>query len=200
MTNTILTRSVSLIMAVVLIISAAIAVLRMDIYWTAVAIWAIALISTPNILRRVIPHNSVHWFIILTFSPYLVSFVTDPSGDGLLPLGSGTYWLFSGLSIFMLCLATVGYIARYSRMKLNLKFAMVIVYILFVSTYILQGPVYYYSDELLAMDILPGNDTLMTNIMLASFFGFFLTVLQFHVLKKSSLVEEHDIRKETRSA
>ncbi|MCE5296195.1 MAG: hypothetical protein LLG16_03715 [Euryarchaeota archaeon] len=182
----------SLITAIILLNGAGAALFRGDIYWAVVAIWSFALILLPFISRRRIDRASVHWMVPFTILPYLIGLMVGISDRVVIPTTSDLYWLLSSIAIFSLCLVTVADIGSYSRMRMNLNFAMITTFILYETVIIVQGPVYYYSDLWMGTDLVHGNTDLMAYVIFTTVFGLVMTVVFNYTVKRTRLVENID--------
>lgn len=167
--------AMSVVTAFVLVLGAILAAMRADIYWTAVALWAAALIILPYFRYRGRERSFISGLMPLVALPYIASYLSGGS-SGLLPMTSPWYLLLSSIAIFSLCLVTIALINSTSGMKLNLKFAMQVAFMFYVSMIAMQAPIFYYSDLWLGTSMMPNNHGLMSYITLATINGLLMTV------------------------
>ncbi|GEM_PF-3658291 len=170
--------ALSIVTAILLTFGAALAIIRADLYWTAVAVWTVALITLPYFKYRGRERSSISGLLPLVALPYIASFLNGDS-SGLLPITSPWYLLLSSIALFTLCLVTIAFINSTSGMKLNLKFAMQVAFMFYVSMIAMQAPAFYYSDLWLGTSIVPSNYGLMGYTALATINGLLMTVFFF---------------------
>lgn len=187
--------ALSIATAVILALGAVLAVMRGDIYWTAVGVWAFSLIILPYYKYRGRERSSISGLMPLVTLPYIASYLSGDGGWGLLPITSPWYLLLSGLAIFALCMVTIAFINSTSGMKFNLKFAMQVAFMFYMSMVALQGPVFYYSDLWLGTSILPSNAALMSYITLSTANGLLMTVL-FFVAARAMMIRQSEEARE----
>jgi hypothetical protein len=157
----------SVVTAFILALGAILAAMRADIYWTVVAVWAAALITLPYFRYRGRERSFISGLMPLVTLPYIASYLSG-ARSGLLPMTSPWYLMLSSIALFALCLVTIAFINSTSGMKLNLKFAMQVAFMFYVSMIAMQAPTYYYSDLWLGTSIMPNNLGLMGYITLAT--------------------------------
>lgn len=181
--------AISLLIAAFLAFGAAWAVIRGDVYWAAVAVWACALITLPYINHGDLERSSINWLTLLIALPYLASVLSGRTGSVLLPLGSLEYLVFSSAALFALCMVTLAYINSCSGMDVNLKFGMQVAFMFYASMIIIQVPVFYYSDVLLGTSIISSNIEIMPYVILAMANGLLLTV-GFYAVARARLLRQ----------
>ena len=169
----------SLISAVFLVFGAALSALKGDIYWTAIAVWSVALVTLPFYWFRQRERTSITILMLLVSLPYIGGYLSSDGGSSLMPITSPWYLLLSSIALFSLVMVTIAFFNSATGMKLNLKFAMQVVFMFYSSLVIMQAPIFYYSDLWLGTSIIPSNNALMSYIVLATINGLLLTVLFF---------------------
>jgi hypothetical protein len=185
----------SLCTAAVLALGAAWAIIRGDVYWASLAVWAVALMILPYLHHRELERSSINLLMLLMIPPYLASYLLGIGGSGILPLDSLWYLALSSIAIFALCMVTIACINSCSRMDLNLKFGMQVAFMFYASMIVIQGPIYFYSDLWLGTSIISSNRELMNYIVLATVNGLLFTVLFFagaraRLLRRAGAVKE----------
>lgn len=166
----------SLSTAAFLALGVALAALRGDLYWTALAVWAVALIVLPQYVHRGRELSSINGLMLLVALPYIAGSLGG-GGSGLMPISSIWYLLLSSPAIFSLCLVTIALINSIGGMRFNLNFAMQASFMFYATIVVLQSPVFFYSDLLLGTSIIPSNQALMDYIVLAMGIGLLMTVV-----------------------
>jgi hypothetical protein len=168
--------------SMIMALCAGLAMLRWDIYWTALAVWGLILTSFP-LFRSSKVQPLVRYFLLFMTLPYLAGLVMGHDGPGIMSISSMWYWPISGMAMFFLCLTTAAVISVYSQMRMNLSFAMVTTFLMFESVAIVQGPVMYYTG------LLSNNDDFMADIVLATALGVVLTIVFYTSVKRTRLVQ-----------
>lgn len=176
----------SLATAAFLALGTLLAALRGDLYWTALAVWAVALIVLPQYVHRGRELSSINGLMLLVALPFIAGLLGG-GGSGLMPISSIWYLLLSSPAIFALCMVTIALINSISGMRLNLKFAMQVAFMFYATVVIMQSPVFFYSDLLLGTSIIPSDQALMDYIVLAIANGLLMTVA-FFVAARAAMV------------
>ena len=189
-----LTKLSSLMVMLVIVIGAVLACLEMDIYWMAIAAWAMILAFLRSPFFRSIDRPSIPWMVPLITLPYLVSYsayLADPRID---TMTSVMHWPLVSMGLFAISLETVRYFDSGTGLKMNLSLMLFTTFLLYESLVILQGPVVFYSGILLGTEPIPGITELMSYTVVATMNGIALTSIFSFLLKGSRLVEHVDDR------
>ena len=186
----------SFIIGAILALGAVLALIDLNVFWTGVAVWALALVAIPSLFHPIFPRPSVSWIVVLTTLPFLAASFLYLTGQDFFLITSPSYWLLTSIALFALALVTMIYIDLYSRMTLNLNFLLLTTFLLYESLVIIQGPVDYYAGMWLGKDLLFGNTELMVYVVIATVSGLFLVMAFDRLVHRTKLVEYVDAKVE----
>ena len=176
----------SFLILITFVVGGILAVEVRSTFWTLMAIWGIAMLLVPYLVKGRDDHLEIRPRFVLFTMPFIAAIMAEALGLEPFSMSSIGFLLLTGLSLFALCMTTALYLNAYTTLKMNRQFLIILTLIFYLALITLRGPLDYYAGFMTDGAVL-SNAEFMTYLTVSSLIGTLLAFVANRQLKRASV-------------